>query len=114
MIIGTGGLLFHIFATRHVIMRNTVLVNVSCAFQRNKNAITGETGRLQEQEYKILGDVTSCTLIPVARHKRIGETCCLTPHEFWYRETTSHQITSQNIIILKVTGYAYYYVPPVL
>ena len=40
--IGSGGLLFHIFATRQVIMRNKVLVNVSCAFQRNKNAITGE------------------------------------------------------------------------
>jgi len=74
----------HIFATREVTMRNTVLVNVSGAFQRNKNVITGETDVRKKKEYKIFGDMTSCTFIPLARHKRIGETCCLNPHEFWY------------------------------
>jgi hypothetical protein len=78
-----------------------------------EDAITGEIWRSQEQEYKIFGDMTSCTLIAVARYKRIGETCCLTPHEFWYWETTSHRITSPNITILKVTAYGYYNVPPV-
>jgi hypothetical protein len=65
-------------------MRGKVLVKVSCAFKRNKDGITGEIWGSLEQEYEIFGDMTSCTLISVAQHQRIGENCCLTPLEFWY------------------------------